>query len=71
MEKKKRLSNRERNIRRFARYLDRTFKNKIYAIIMTMLGVIAFKVDSSDATFLVFTLMIAIPLFFARKNWVY
>ena len=68
--KKKRLSNRERRMRRFARYLDRTFKNKLYAIILIMLGIIPTKIDG-DATFLVLMLMFGIPLFFATDNVVY
>ena len=68
--KKRRLSNRERRIRRFARYLDRTFKNKLYSIILIMLGIIVTKIDG-DATFLVLMLMLGIPLFFTAERVVY
>ena len=68
--KKKRLSNRERRIRWFARYLDRTFKNKLYATILIGLGIIGTKIDG-DATFLILMLFFGIPLFFATENVVY
>lgn len=68
--KMRRLSNRERRILRFTRYLEETFKNKLYATILIMLGIIPTKIDG-DATFLVLMLMFGIPLFFARKNVVY
>ncbi len=47
-----------------------TFKNKVCATLLTIAGLIPVFVDG-DATFLVFTGCIAIPLFFAKKNWIY
>lgn len=64
--KLRRMSKKER----FARYMARTIKNKLYAIILIMLGVITVKIDG-DATFLVLALMGGIPLFFARDRVVY
>lgn len=55
--------------RKFVKYIRRTFKNKVVALAMIGLGV-ASRMLSDDATFLVFMLIFAIPLFFARKNYV-
>lgn len=55
--------------RSFVKYIRRTFKNKVVALAMIGLGV-ASRMLSDDATFLVFMLIFAIPLFFARKNYV-
>lgn len=66
----KRLTNRERNIRRFVRYMEETAKNKLYAIAMAILGVLV-TIVAGDATALMFLLFVAVPLFFAGKNVVY
>lgn len=50
-------------------YFRRTLKNKFYALVLLSIGVIAFGVDR-DATVLVFTSAIALPLFFAKDNWI-
>lgn len=68
--KKKRLSNRERRILHFRRYMNETFKNKLYAVLMVILAGGVTYLDG-DATALVLILMMAIPLFFATKKVVY
>lgn len=45
-----------------------TFKNKMMAILMVILSFIPVTIDS-DITALVFVLMLAIPMFFAKENW--
>jgi hypothetical protein len=44
-------------------------KNKIYAVLFIMLGVLSVLIEY-DATFFVFALMLGIPLFFAKENWI-
>lgn len=44
-------------------------KNKIYSAILIFIGILSIMIDG-DATFLVFALFLAIPLFFAKKNWI-
>lgn len=55
---------------RFVRYIHRTYLNKLYAILMLMTGGVAAVVSGGDVTFLVIMSFIAVPLFFARKNWI-
>ena len=47
-----------------------TLKNKVYAAILLALGALSVTIDG-DATGLVFLSFIAIPLFFAKRNWVF
>lgn len=42
-------------------------KNKIFALLLLTLGVASVFIDY-DASFLIFTMMVAIPLFLSRKN---
>lgn len=46
------------------------FKNKLYATILIVLGIIAAKVLDGDCTVLIFLSMIALPLFFAKENYI-
>lgn len=48
----------------------KTWKNKLCAIVLLACGYIGVLLEN-DATALVFFAMIAIPLFFAKENWVY
>lgn len=50
-------------------YLSETFKNKLYALSLFGFGWLSVQV-TDDATFLVVTTLVALPLFFARKNWI-
>ena len=45
-------------------------KNKIHALLILFLGVASVFVDN-DATFLLFALLIGIPLFFSRDNQIF
>ena len=51
------------------RYLKRTWKNKLVALVLLMVSTIPIWFDR-DATMFVLMLMIAIPLFFAKENHV-
>lgn len=44
-------------------------KNKIFALMLIAVGVASVLIDM-DATFLIFILMFAVPLFFAKENWI-
>ena len=55
--------------RGFVAYLKRTFANKIIAILLGIIGWVATFIDN-DATIFVFLMLIAVPLFFARTNWI-
>jgi hypothetical protein len=48
----------------------KTLKNKLFAVGMEALGVLLTAVYG-DGTFLVFISMFAIPLFFAKQNYIY
>lgn len=47
----------------------KTLKNKLYAITLLACGYVPVLIDN-DGTALVFFGMIAIPLFFAKENWI-
>lgn len=49
------------------KYLKRTWKNKVGALVLMGIGYLSIGIDN-DATFFVFALMFAIPLFLTRKN---
>ena len=46
-----------------------TLKNKLYSVALVGLGAMTVPIEH-DATFLVFSLMIGIPMFFSKENWI-
>ena len=54
---------------KFERYIRRTFKNKLCAIVLLGIGALA-TIPDGDATFFVLILFITIPLFFTKENWI-
>ena len=44
-------------------------KNKIYSILFILLGALSILIEY-DGTFFIFSLMIGLPLFFAKENWI-
>jgi hypothetical protein len=44
-------------------------KNKIYSVLFILLGALSVLIEY-DGTFFIFTLMIGLPLFFAKENWI-
>lgn len=54
---------------RIMRHLRRTYKNKICVLALILIGILS-TIISNDATVLVFTLLIGIPLFFVKDNFV-
>jgi hypothetical protein len=43
-------------------------KNKILSALLTALGVLSVFLDG-DCTFLLFTLIISVPMFFSKTDW--
>ena len=44
-------------------------KNKLYALVLILIGVVSILIDR-DGTFFIFALMLGLPLFFSRENWI-
>ena len=57
-----------RTATKFANYMRKTWKNKIVAIVMILAGLLPVWIDG-DATALLLFGCIAIPMFFAKENW--
>ena len=55
--------------KRFVLYMFETFWNKVVALAMILVGMVPVFIDK-NATALVFISFIAVPLFFARTNWI-
>ena len=55
------MDNKSKNIK------EKTIKNKIYSAMFILLGALSIKIDN-DITFFIFTLLIGIPIFFAKEN---
>ena len=56
-------------MRRLARYMKETYKNKLGALTLVGAGMVPYMLDG-DATFLAFVSVFAIGLFFTKKNCV-
>ncbi len=44
-------------------------KNKLYSIILIGIGALSVLIEY-DGTFFILTLMLGLPLFFAKENWI-
>ena len=44
-------------------------RNKLYSVGLILIGIVPILIEK-DATALVFFLMIGVPLFFAKENWI-
>ncbi len=44
-------------------------KNKIYSLLLILIGVVSILIDR-DGTFFIFALMIGLPMFFSKENWI-
>jgi hypothetical protein len=44
-------------------------KNKLYALLLVIIGALSIPIEY-DCTFFIFALMIGLPLFFAKENWI-
>lgn len=50
-------------------YLKRTWKNKIVSVMLAAVGYASTLIENDGTAFL-FLLMFAVPLFFAKKNYI-
>ena len=44
-------------------------KNKLYALLLIIIGAVSIPIEY-DGTFFILTLMLGLPLFFAKENWI-
>jgi len=44
-------------------------KNKLYSFLFILLGALSVPIEY-DGTFFIFALMLGVPLFFAKENWI-
>ena len=44
-------------------------KNKLHALLLVIIGALSILIEY-DGTFFIFALMIELPLFFAKENWI-
>lgn len=54
-------------MKKFVKYMERTIKNKLYALTFVVLGLISLPV-LEDGTFLLFTILMGAALFFAKDD---
>lgn len=55
-------------VRRFKRHMEKTWMNKVVALVLIALGILATIVADGDATGLFGILMFAIPMIFSKEN---
>lgn len=53
---------------RFINYMQRTIKNKLYALIVFIVGLISIPVLDGEGTFCLVTIFMALALFFAKDD---
>lgn len=58
-----------KTIKKFKRYMRRTYKNKICALVLIVLGILP-AVFAGVGIGLVVGLFIGVPLFFSSENWI-
>lgn len=58
----------KRYMKKIKHNFRKTYKNKLLAIALMLLGVLSVGIEN-DGTFLLFVLIFAIPLFLAKDNW--
>lgn len=44
-------------------------RNKLYSLVLILIGAVPILIDQ-DGTFFIFALMLGVPLFFAKENWI-
>lgn len=47
----------------------KTLKNKLMASLLILIGLVSNRIEG-DGTFFIFTLLIGVPLFFEKTNWI-
>ena len=61
------MTNFEYIVRRFSKYMRRTYKNKLVAIALPVMGYVTAKL-TQDASMFVLGIMLFAPLFFMNKD---
>lgn len=64
------MNRKTRHTRTFTEYIYETYKNKLVAIALIILGMVPVMLDG-DATALMLLGFFAVPLFFTNKNCVF
>ena len=59
----------KRRIRRFVKHMQKTWEQKLYAIGLITIGALSAVLSDGDATMLILTSIFAVPMFFAKSNW--
>ncbi len=54
-------------IKKIKQYFQRTYKNKMYAMVLILAGIFSMKI-ADDSTFLIFALILGVPLFLTGKE---
>lgn len=57
-----------KHVRRFIKHLNKTWKNKVVAMMLITTGVISVPVLDNDGTVLLFTIMLGILLLTEKEN---
>lgn len=60
---------RNNNESKFMRYIRRTWKQKICALALILIGIVSAIVSGGEANALIFLGFIGVPLFFAGTNY--
>lgn len=53
----------------FKRYLRRTYKNKLCALAMFIVGLLTMKI-TGNGLFMLYVLVFALPTFFTKEKWI-
>ena len=53
---------------RFINYMQRTIKNKLYALLVFVVGLISVPVLDGEGTFLLLSILMGLVLFFAKDD---
>lgn len=61
---------RQKAMKKFIKYIRRTWKNKLGAIFMFISGMLGVWM-LNDATALVSLMLFAVPMFFSSRDWFY
>ena len=61
--------NLKKEVRKFKYYMRRTYKNKIMATLLITIGFLS-AIFIGEASFLLFTLVVGIPLFITKENFI-
>lgn len=55
-------------IKAIKKNIRRTYKNKLCALTLVIIGIISMYLDTDGGTIMTFMLLIGVPLFFSKQN---